>query len=320
MKNKEQAIFDVMVVGELNVDLILDQLHKPPGFGKEQIAGEMILTLGSSTAIYAANSASMGLNVAFCGKIGNDRFGNLVMDSLAEKGVNTDYVISDAKLATGATVICRYGNERMMITHPGAMEHMTAGEVPDELFQKSRHLHTSAVFFQPGIKNNLVQLFEKAKNSGLTTSLDSQWDPAEKWDLDLKNLMPFLDFFLPNEQELLHLTASKTMDEALASFSEFDTCIVVKCGDKGAIMQQKGKRETVKAYQVPDFVDAVGAGDSFNAGFIHDFLKGRNLSDCLSTGNLTAAVSTMASGGTGGIQSYRQIVDFGKKLYKGAGI
>lgn len=314
MKTLQDKIFDIMVVGELNADLILDQLHKPPGFGKEQTAGLMTLTLGSSTAIYAANSASLGSKVAFCGKIGADRFGSLVMDSLEQKSVNTEYIITDPNLATGATVIIRYANDRMMVTHPGAMEHMSVSEVSEELFIKSRHLHTSSVFFQPGIKKNLTELFQKAKSFGLTTSMDAQWDPSEKWDLNLADLMPFLDFFLPNEQELLHLTGSTTLDEALKALSGYDTCIVVKCGNKGATMQYRGEKESVKAYPIPGFVDAVGAGDSFNAGFIHEFLKGRHLSDCLAIGNLTAAVSTTSAGGTNGIKSYHHVIKTGKSM------
>ncbi len=307
--------FDVMVVGELNVDLILNKLNKPPQLGKEQIADEMTLTLGSSTAIYAANSNSLGLDVAFCGKVGTDQFGTLVMNALADKGVNTDYVITDDQLKTGATVIFRYDNDRMMVTHPGAMNHMTVPEVPDELFEKSGHIHTSAIFLQPRIKKDLLPLFRKAKAFGLTTSMDTQWDPQEEWDLDFEHLLPLLDFFLPNDQELLQLTGASDVDGALEQLSGYDTCIVVKCGERGAVMQKDGTKHAIPAYDVSDdFVDAVGAGDSFNAGFIHGFVQGKPLKECLAGGNLAAAVSTTAAGGTDGIQSYRQVTERGNTL------
>lgn len=304
--------YDIMVVGELNMDLIMNQLHKPPQFGKEQKAESMTLTLGSSTAIYASNSASLGAKVAFCGKIGDDTFGGMVLESLLENGVNTDHIITDKELATGATIILQYGSERMMVTYPGAMEAMTVQEVPDELFKSSRHLHTSSIFFQPGIKNDLEILFRKAKNNGVTTSLDTQWDPNEEWDLDLKKLLPFVDFFLPNEDELLHLTKTARVNDALDMLKEFDTCTVVKMGNKGAIMQYKGERKTISAHKINDFSDAVGAGDSFNSGFLHEYLSGKDLSDCLITGNLVAAVSTTATGGTKAIKNYNQVIEYGK--------
>ncbi len=172
-------------------------------------------------------------------------------------------------------------------------------------------LHTSSIFFQPGIKNNLEILFRKAKNYGLTTSLDTQWDPNEEWDLDLKKLLPFVDFFLPNEDELLHLTKTSDVNDALDILQEFDTCTVVKMGDKGALMQNKGRRETISAHKVNSFTDAVGAGDSFNAGFLCDYLAGKDLSECLITGNLVAAVSTTAAGGTKAIKNYNQVIEYG---------
>lgn len=309
--NKE---FDIMVVGELNVDLILDQLSKPPKFGEEQRADNMTLTLGSSTAIFASNSNSLGADIAFCGKVGKDDFGNLVMNTLAERGVYTDYILVDANLKTGATIIFNDHNESMKVTYPGSMEKMTVGEVPDELFKKSRHLHTSTIFFQPGIRKNLVDLFKKARNYGLTTSMDVQWDPDNKWDLDLPEILPVLDFFLPNEQELMNLTSASTVEEALEEISGFDTCTVVKRGTKGALLQKIDQTLSVPAYNVPDFVDAVGAGDSFNAGFIYEFLNGKELEQCLTAGSLTAAVSTTMAGGTDAIESYQQVMDKGKTL------
>ncbi len=303
-----------MVIGELNVDLIFNQLNKAPEFGKEQRADEMTLTLGSSSAIFASNCSSLGSTVAFCGKVGGDSFGEFVMQSLDEKNVNADAVITDENLKTGATVIFNHHDDRMMVTHPGAMEHMTVDEIPDELFKKSRHLHTAAIFFQPRIKKDLVKLFSKAKEFGLSTSLDTQWDPEEKWDLDIEKILPVLDFFLPNEDELIELTGSSNLDDALDKISDFDTCVVVKRGTKGAIMQKDGEQTSIPAYQIDNLVDAIGAGDSFDAGFITSFLKGKSLEESLKFGNLAAAVSTTAAGGTTAITSFEKVIEKGNTL------
>ena len=303
-----------MVIGELNVDLIFNQLNKAPEFGKEQRADQMTLTLGSSSAIFASNCSSLGSTVAFCGKVGGDSFGKFVLRSLDEKNVNADAVITDENLKTGATVIFNHQDDRMMVTHPGAMEHMTVDEIPDELFEKSRHLHTSAIFFQPRIKKDLVKMFSKAKEFGLTTSMDTQWDPEEKWEIDIEKILPVLDFFLPNEEELIELTESATLDEALKKVSGTDTCVVVKRGTKGALMQKDGKQTSISAYQIDDLVDAIGAGDSFDAGFISSILKGKSLEESLKIGNMTAAVSTTAAGGTTAIKSFETVMEKGKTL------
>lgn len=308
--------YDILVVGELNIDLILDGINKAPEFGKEQRASEMTLTTGSSSAIFAVNSASLGSDVTFCGKTGIDNFGHYMIDSLSSRGVNTDSIIQDDKYKTGATVIFNYGNDRMMVTHPGAMEHMSVNEIPDHLFNESRHLHISAIFFQPELKRNLALLFKIAKEHGLSTSMDTQWDPEEKWEFDLEQILPNLDFFMPNEQELKHLTNSDDLMKALDDLSFFDTTFVVKKGVKGALMKQKENLSELPSFHVPGFVDAIGAGDSFNAGFIHAYLNGKNPVDCLEFGTLTAAVSTTAAGGTDAIKSYKQVVEQGSTFKK----
>ena len=69
--------FDVLVIGELNVDIILHNIDNFPEVGKEVLAQQMTLTLGSSSAIFASNISSLGASVAFLGKIGNDEFGDV---------------------------------------------------------------------------------------------------------------------------------------------------------------------------------------------------------------------------------------------------
>lgn len=314
MTNSKEKKYDLLVVGELNIDLILDQLNKAPQLGKEQRAEEMTLTLGSSSAIFAANCSSLGASVAFSGKIGQDSFGKHVIQSLSDKGINSDYIITDENVKTGATVIFNVNGNRMMVTHPGAMEKMTINEIPSQLFNECRHLHTSAIFFQPGIKKDLPKLFRKAKKHGMTTSMDTQWDPDEEWDLDLEALLPELDFFLPNDQELMELTKCKSVDDALDQLKDYDTTIVVKQGEKGATLAKKGKKKSIPAYNVSNFVDAIGAGDSFDSGFIYAFLKGKPPYECLAFGNLTAAVSTTEAGGTSAVKSYDYISKYYHKL------
>ena len=172
--------FDVIVVGELNVDLILNQIASFPEIGKEILADKMDLVLGSSSAIFASNLSSLSANVSYIGKVGNDIFGDLILNSLKSKNVNTDLIIIDERLKTGATIVLNYDEDRAMLTHPGAMEHLTLQDIKSEDLQKAKHMHVSSLFLQPKIKENIIEIFQLAKENGLTTSLDTQWDPAEK--------------------------------------------------------------------------------------------------------------------------------------------
>ncbi len=307
--------FDVLVIGELNVDLILNTIDSFPEMGKEKIARQMTLTLGSSSAIFASNLSSLGAKVAFAGKIGNDAFGTLVKESLEAKKVATDFVIMSSKLNTGATIVLNYSEDRAMVTYPGAMEDLTADDLDTSVIKSARHLHFSSYFLQPGIQSGLLALFKTAKENGLTTSLDMQWDPAEKWNFNYREILPFVDVFLPNEQEALLLTNEKVLDDAVKKLTCEGNLVVVKLGSKGSIAADKNNSVFKQAFYNNNVVDAIGAGDSFNAGFIFKYINGRPADECQEFANLTGAVNTTSAGGTTAFESYDQVVTVGKEKF-----
>lgn len=315
MKSSNEKIFDVIVVGELNVDLILNQIESFPETGKEKLANSMTLTLGSSSAIFAGNLSSLGMNVAFIGKTGDDIFGHFCKKQLEIKGVDTSMIFVDDELKTGATVVLNFGEDRAMITHQGAMKYLGAGDIANEMLYGARHLHFSSYFLQPGFKNDLHILFKRAKELGLTTSLDIQWDPAEKWDFDYRKVMPFVDIFFPNERELLNLTKQSSVEDAIKVISEYVNVIVVKKGKEGSLMSYNNKIIGCNAFLNDQVIDAIGAGDSFNAGFIFRYIQDRDLNDCQEFANLIGAVSTTKPGGTTAFINYHETMKIAKKKF-----
>jgi sugar/nucleoside kinase (ribokinase family) len=307
--------FDVIVVGELNVDLILNSIDSFPEIGKEKLAKNMTLTLGSSSAIFASNLSSLGAKVSFIGKIGNDSFGDLVVESLKSKNVDTSYLIKSDEWNTGATIVLNYDEDRAMVTYAGAMEHLTIGDISDEAISSAKHLHFSSYFLQPGMQPGIAELFKKAKAKRLTTSLDIQWDPNEKWNFNYREVLPLVDIFLPNEQEALLLTDEKSMDDALNKLSPFAKHIVVKLGSKGSLLLSKEKQNYKESFLNNNVVDAIGAGDSFNAGFIFKFINGFSIEECQTFANLTGAVNTIAAGGTTAFTNYQQVLKVGKEIF-----
>ncbi|MCG2461663.1 sugar kinase [Flavobacteriaceae bacterium F89] len=300
-------VFDVLVVGELNVDIILDKILGFPRVGKEIISKEMNLTLGSSSAIFASNLSSFSTEVAFIGKLGNDNFSHLVLQSLTAKKVHTDFIIRSDLLRTGLTVVMNYGNDRANVTYPGAMEHLKESEIEDEMLKKAKHLHVSSVFMQPGLLPDLLKLFERAKKMGLTTSMDPQWDPSEKWELNLPKLLPYVDVFMPNIEEFKYLTNSRDILSGLKAVEPFCNIVVIKDGERGAHLWNKNKLISKPAFINNKIVDCIGAGDSFDAGFISEFVKGHELQRCLEIGNLAGALNTTAHGGTAAFKNMGQI-------------
>lgn len=307
--------YDVIVVGELNVDLILNQIDSFPEIGKEKLADKMDLVLGSSSAIFASNLSSLGAKVGYIGKIGNDIFGNLIIESLKKKKVNTELIIVDEKLKTGATVVLNFDEDRAMITHGGAMEHLVLNDINKDILAKAKHLHVSSVFLQPQLKKNIVEIFRLAKEIGITTSFDPQWDPNEKWDLDLIKLLPLVDVFVPNEEEIKNLTKEESVEKAIESLSNFANTIVVKRGRKGSISWYNNKLNEMSAFLNKDVVDAIGAGDSFDAGYILKFIKGKSTEVCQNFANLIGAINTTAAGGTAAFNSYSDIMKKAKTVF-----
>ena len=295
--------YDVIVVGELNVDLIFNQVEKFPVVGKEVLAQQMTLTLGSSSAIFGSNLKTLGSRVTYIGKLGNDNFGDHIVAALLNKGVDTGNIIFSDHHATGASIVLNFKEDRAIVTYPGAMSNLTINDITDKALLTAKHLHVSSIFLQPGLKPDLTQLFKKAKELGLTTSMDPQWDPAETWDIDLPNLLQYVDVFMPNMAELKALTKTADLESAIKSIIQFANTIVIKDGNNGAYLCEGEKLVYQPAFLNTMVVDSIGAGDSFDAGFIHCFLQDKPARECLEFGAIMGAVNTTRNGGTGAFEN-----------------
>lgn len=310
-----QNRFDVTVLGELNVDIILNGLSKFPEVGKEIFAGSLTTTLGSSSAIFASNLSTLGSSVAFVGIVGDDNNGDQIISSLKSKGIDVSNILRTNNCDTGVTIVLNYAEERAMATYPGPMASLRVSDVSENIFTGSRHLHVSSIFLQKGLQEQVVDLYQKAKSFGLTTSLDPQWDPLEKWDIDWRSLLMYVDIFLPNEAELLALTSTETMEDAIKSLKGFANTVVVKRGRAGAILASGDQRIQQPAFLNESVVDSIGAGDSFDAGFIHKYVQGKPLTECLKFAALAGAVNTTGVGGTGAFKDIEAVKTTAKTFF-----
>lgn len=300
--------YDIAAIGELNVDIILNGIESEPEIGKEKFARDMTVTLGSSTAIFAANAAALGSRVCFVGMVGRDSFGSLVRSSLEAKGVDTRFLI-EGDTPTGATICMNYGEDRANLTYPGAMDVMGFDDIDPAVFELAGHIHLSSLFLQPRLLQDIDRVLDAAAARGVTVSLDTQWDPAETWQLDYRRVLPKVTLFLPNEKELQALTGKSSLEAAIAEVTPLlGRAMLVKCGSRGSLLVRRdGSRTELPAFLNREVVDAIGAGDSCNAGFISAFVKGLPLEACQETGNLTGAVNTTAAGGTGAFTSLEHV-------------
>lgn len=307
---------DVCVVGEINCDLILYGLPTALEPEREILARGSRLTLGSSAAIFAHNLSSLGTRTGIVSKIGNDPLGQLAMARLGEAGVNVSAVRkSGGATSTGVTVILARPAGRYILTYPGTMAEFCYEDIDRDYAFSARHLHLSSFFLQPALRPQVGRLFREAKEKGLTTSLDTNDDPEGRWAGDLLEVLPFVDVFLPNEREAKAITRCEERSEALDKLAALSPMVAMKLGARGAIAREGGKEWSCPAVRV-ETVDPVGAGDSFDAGFVHKFLSGAGCEECLRWASVAGAFSTTREGGTEAFRDRAAMKEFfHKQLY-----
>lgn len=297
------AEFDVCVVGEINPDLILYGLPKDLQPERESLIEGFRLTLGSSSAIFAHNLSVLGSRVGMVSKIGPDALGRMAVDWLSSGGVDVTHVLQGTKTtATGLTVILAHANERLILTYPGAMFELRFEDLDLDYIFSARHLHVSSYFLQKGLRPKMADLFCEARKKGLTTSLDTNDDPDGLWGDDLREVLRHVDIFLPNEREAKLIAKTDDLEQAIAILSERVGMVVVKLGSRGAVARKETSEWHCESVRV-NAVDTVGAGDSFDAGFLHRYLKDAPVEECLKYANLAGAYSTTRDGGT---EAYRE--------------
>jgi sugar/nucleoside kinase (ribokinase family) len=287
----------VLCVGEINVDIVLQGYSEFPIPGKEVLVRDFAMVLGSATAIMAMGLARLGTPVAFVGKVGEDVWGRHCLDDMASRGIDLSRVVRGDGLKTGVTVSITHPADRALVTYLGAISALTGADVPEAAMAGCSHLHASSFFFQEGLRPDFPDLFARARRAGLTTSLDTGYDPSGQWDAGLRETLRETDLFFPNEVELAALTGTADPAQGLRRLKNGRTRVVAKLGLQGAMALDGDRLVHVPAYRV-EAVDTTGAGDSFNAGFLHRWLEGAALVDCLRLGAACGALSTRGLGGT----------------------
>ena len=306
-------MFDVTIAGDVNLDMILYGLDRDIPVEREIIANDFRMTLGGSAAIVAHNLAALGSSVGFIGKTGTDSLGEIALQRLNDIGVDTRCCIQSGTSTTGVTVLLHHGATRHILTYLGTMAEMTVKDLDIEYLSNSRHFHISSFFLQKNLQRDLPDLCRSLRHRGLTVSLDTNDDPDDKWGADFTAMLPVVDILLPNEDEAKRMARNDNLHEALNWLSERVPVIVVKCGSRGALLKTRDQLLEVPRLEVSP-VDTVGAGDSFNAGFLSQFVKGLPLDTCVSAGNAAAALSTLRSGGTESFRDQTFVQSFFSKI------
>jgi sugar/nucleoside kinase (ribokinase family) len=303
--------FDLVVIGDCNPDVLVLGEDVTPVFGQqEKLVGRMSLEIGGSASITAVAAARLGLRVALVAAVGPDAAGTFMLDALAREGVDVSAVAIRDGLATGMTVALSRGGDRAILTALGAMDSLTAADIPAGLFRRSRHVHVSSYFLlADSLGPGLAAALASARAAGATTSLDTNWDPAERWrDERLSAAIAQADLLLPNETEALALSGASSASAAVLSLADAGPQVVVKLGARGVLVASGSELHQVSLPPVTP-VDTTGAGDCFNAGLIAGLLQGLPLPRAAALGCAAGALSTGALGGTAGAPGLEKATD-----------
>jgi sugar/nucleoside kinase (ribokinase family) len=302
--------FDVVIAGEANMDLLLYGLPETLPTDRELLADGMQFVLGGSSAITAHNLAALGNRVEFLSLAADDAFARFWRAELENAGVDLSRVMAArAGITTGVSVLLQHEHSRRIFTWPGTTAALRLADLDLDSIASAQHFHLSSYFLQRDLRPDIPVLLRLCKERGLTVSLDPNDDPADEWGSDLVDLLGSVDVLMPNEHEACRLAGDSDPEGAIRKLSRKVPLLVVKRGRQGAIAVQGEHRVEMAAYRV-DSIDAVGAGDSFNAGFLHGYLRGWNLERCVRLGNCTGAFSTTGVGGTQAFRDRAALAEF----------
>jgi sugar/nucleoside kinase (ribokinase family) len=303
--------FDVTLVGEANLDLVLYGLPGDLPTDRELVANDIALTLGGSPAITAHNLAALGSRTGFVTLASNDLFGSMCHRDLTAAGVDLSRVMKKTGTAgTGVSVLLQHPSSRRTLTYPGNTIDLKLEDLDLEYLANATHFHLSSYFLQKGLRQDVPRLFVDLKRAGLTISVDPNDDPLGAWDDSFFEILKFVDVLMPNEREVCEMMRDSDANCAMRRLAKLVPLLVVKRGSRGAVAIT-GDQTFDSASVDVETVDAIGAGDSFNSGFLHGFVRRWPLDRCLYFGNLTGAFSTTAAGG---VQAFRDRIRLDKFL------
>lgn len=301
----------LLFAGDINVDVLMGGLVSLPVVDREVTCSTFDVAIGSSAVICAAAYASLGGHASFLGLAGRDEYGEFMLLGMNDLKIKTHLVRLTDRVRTGVTVNLIHQSTRTQVTYPGTIAEFNGADVDEKEFKGVDHVHFAGPYLQTKFRPHITRLLKLAQRLKISTSLDPQWDPAEKWEF-MDEWLPLLTYLFVNESEALSLTKAASLEEACKTLHSKTHCAIVKAGKDGAMAIVKGKLERVPARAVK-VVDTTGAGDCFDAGFLFaTFVQSLPLLEAMKFGSATGSRSCMFAGGVAHRSSCEDIVQFMK--------
>jgi len=303
----------LVVCGEFFLDLVFYDLMDIPRLGVEVKTRRFAELPGGGLATTALVAAALGTSTAVITRVGQDAMLSPAWWKLAKSRVSVEACEFSPHLPTARTVCAAYNEDRMMITHDAInekLESLLNRPAARRQVRISKHLHLACALYPA---RTWLSVIRRLRVGGRTLSADIGWNPRIFRSPDLPRLLGELDFTFPNEIEAREITREPNTEKALEKLAEWVPVPVVKLGAAGSIAAQNGRVVRVKSIRVHS-IDPTGAGDAFNGGFLHGYLAGWELKDCLRAGNVCGALATTAAGGCSVIPTQKKLRELMKAI------
>ncbi len=304
-----------LVIGDLNVDLVLNELKGFPELGKEIVARNHFIDIGGSGGIFSAVLSELGINTYIISKISNDFLGQFLISKLKDYGVNTDKLVIKESDETGITINLSYKKDKYQISSLNLVSSLNADEVMFENIEDIGHVHFSSYYMMKSLKADYVKLINDIKRNykNITLSLDTNDDPENKWGEEIYKILRNIDIFLVNKREALQITKESNIKDALDKLSRVIKTVVIKLGSEGYIARD-GENYYGGDQLSANFKDSTGAGDNFDAGFIYGYIDNLNIEKSLKIANICGDKSVEYLGGIGNKKKFLELKELIRKV------
>lgn len=311
MREGRESKFDLVVFGEFFSDLIFYRLPRRPRFGEESKTDSFLIAPGGGLATTAIAASRLGTVTGIITRVGADAEYLPTWNQIAQEKLDITACEYRKEVPTALTVCIAYKTDRMMVTHEPINQHLE--DLLDNAavrakMKQARHVHLACALQRPA---KWQPVLRSLKELGITLSADFGWNPEISVN-QLISIIRHCDFIFPNEHEARAITGTKTPQSALEKLQDWVRVPVVKLGARGSLLMAEGKVYRQPALALP-MVDATGAGDAFNGGFLHAFLHGMGWDDCLRAGNICGSMAGTRPGGSEGLPGPQ---DYKRKLAK----
>lgn len=312
MPESQSLPFDCLCAGIIVADHVCEPVDHLPAPGELILTRRMDLTIGGCASNVAVDLVRLGLSAALVGKVGDDVFGRHINEALSASGVDCRHLGVAGQCDTAGTLIinCR-GQDRRFIHSIGANGRFTGAEVTDSMIAAAKVLYLGGYLLCESMAaDEVARAFRTAREAGVPTLLDVVIPGPGDYLPRLKAVLPWTDYFFPNDDEARTMTGlSDPRAQAEAFLDAGARAVIITCGSRGALVGTREGLWQAGTHSV-EFVDGTGSGDAFAAGWIYGLRRGADLLDCLRYGSASGAQCVTAMGATTGVFSARELEAF----------